>query len=107
VQSLAGLAAEAAAAAAAANGGSSSGTDVAAGHGSPSAEAPAGSACAGKLKRLHVDPVPEHKLPEGSFWLTAEPLGKEFRDVEGEHVQMLSMFLLCERFYRPFVLHAY
>jgi hypothetical protein len=42
------------------------------------------------LKRLHVDPVPEHKLPEGSFWLTAEPLGKEFRDVEGEHVAMAA-----------------
>jgi hypothetical protein len=99
MQPLAGLAAEAAAAAAAANGGSSAGTAAAASSGSPSAEASAGSVCAAKLKRLHVDPVPEHKLPEGSFWLTAEPLGKEFRDVEGEHavllhaVQVLSMLL--------------
>lgn len=34
---------------------------------------------AAKLKTLHVDPVPSHKLAEGSFWKVADPVAKPFK----------------------------
>jgi hypothetical protein len=30
----------------------------------------------GRLKTLHVDPVPMHKVAEGSFWKVADPVSR-------------------------------
>lgn len=47
---------------------------------SAAAASPVDSSAAGsKLKVLHVDPVPMHKLAEGSFWTIADPVAKPFK----------------------------
>ncbi|KAF6259271.1 hypothetical protein COO60DRAFT_1022990 [Scenedesmus sp. NREL 46B-D3] len=81
MHSLAAVATAAAAVAAAANGNGSSGDNAAAANSSsPCADAAAGAAGGSKLKRLHVDRLPGHKLPAGSFWRIAEPVTDEVTD---------------------------
>jgi hypothetical protein len=57
--------------------------------------AEAGASTCGKLKRLHVDPVPKHRMMDGSFWNTTGDLVKPFQGEGRGSARMSARACLC------------